>query len=351
MPVVKRAGKSRLRASCDRCHQAKLRCTFDDPTACARCKKQHMPCVRSLSMPLGRTSGSRNKRKPSVSDYPTPKEFKTSPSFAGSTPPQYAADGPEAPPPVDSAPAWEDAFLDLDPTPFDLDPRFGALGLGWSDAHMLTALPDPDPATPDPPPRPDSFFSHALAGCDAHAAAARSATEPPPCSCLSDITTTTESLHQHAAAAQQTVDSLLCRNKAALLTLAAFLSCRQAHSEVSLILLVYLLLQKVLAAYAEAWFTGCSAAAAAALHNILRSREPALCFGAYTIDHDDGEALKQRLIFLEVQKVAPLLDRLEQRVWAGAAEAGGATRRTCLALQRFLRREAENLVEQLAEAS
>ncbi|KAH7031934.1 hypothetical protein B0J12DRAFT_310093 [Macrophomina phaseolina] len=181
MPVVKRAGKSRLRASCDRCHQAKLRCTFDDPTACARCKKQHMPCVRSLSMPLGRTSGSRNKRKPSVSDYPTPKEFKTSPSFAGSTPPQYAADGPEAPPPVDSAPAWEDAFLDLDPTPFDLDPRFGALGLGWSDAHMLTALPDPDPATPDPPPRPDSFFSHALAGCDAHAAAAaRSATEPPP---------------------------------------------------------------------------------------------------------------------------------------------------------------------------
>lgn len=54
-----------LRKSCDRCHEAKLKCVFDGSSSecCTRCRSRGADCVRSQSKPYGRTPGSRNKKR------------------------------------------------------------------------------------------------------------------------------------------------------------------------------------------------------------------------------------------------------------------------------------------------
>lgn len=63
------------RASCDRCHAHKIRCsrsTLDDSVSCARCHHLGRKCVYSAPMPKGRPSGS---RKSSNTSYTPPKEI------------------------------------------------------------------------------------------------------------------------------------------------------------------------------------------------------------------------------------------------------------------------------------
>lgn len=52
---------SRFRAACDFCHQAKVKCSGDNP--CSSCQSSSLRCVYSPASRQGRPKGSKNKRK------------------------------------------------------------------------------------------------------------------------------------------------------------------------------------------------------------------------------------------------------------------------------------------------
>ncbi|OJD33821.1 c6 transcription factor 2 [Diplodia corticola] len=63
-PRRDRPPSTTLRAACNDCHQAKVKCIFEDGSSvCVRCRKRSKDCARSLSKPLGRTRGPRKKPK------------------------------------------------------------------------------------------------------------------------------------------------------------------------------------------------------------------------------------------------------------------------------------------------
>lgn len=51
---------ARLRAACDPCHQAKVRCSGDSP--CSMCRTSSLRCTYSAASRQGRPKGSKNKR-------------------------------------------------------------------------------------------------------------------------------------------------------------------------------------------------------------------------------------------------------------------------------------------------
>lgn len=343
MAAPKTPGKSKLRASCDRCHQAKLKCIFEDLTVCIRCKKRRASCIRSPSMPLGRTSGSRNKRRKSpVTDYPTPREFKTSsPSYSSSdAPPQNESTSSEITETTDNVMGLDQTLLGLDSAPFELE------SIEWSDGHTLyTPQNRTSPAQHVIEAYPERIFSpiedseeHLFAGCD----------------CLSGITRMMENPQQRGFIGEKTIDELLQQNKSALQSLSNALLCKASH-DTSWLSFSYLLLQRVLASYADAWFMGFIPSAAVggttSVQSFLRPREPNIWLGSFAIDQEDCDALKRRLIFLEVQKIIPLLDKLEQRSCKDPTSSEGLKERHCLSMQTFLRVGTQNLIDQLAEAS
>lgn len=54
------APRGRLRAACNFCHQAKVKCSGKDP--CASCQAAHLRCIYSPAGRQGRPKGSKNKR-------------------------------------------------------------------------------------------------------------------------------------------------------------------------------------------------------------------------------------------------------------------------------------------------
>ncbi|KAF2839790.1 hypothetical protein M501DRAFT_991796 [Patellaria atrata CBS 101060] len=59
-PPRQRDVTTKLRAACDFCHSAKVKCTGE--ATCARCKNYAVPCVYSFAIKAGKPKGSKNKK-------------------------------------------------------------------------------------------------------------------------------------------------------------------------------------------------------------------------------------------------------------------------------------------------
>lgn len=58
MAPSKGRASPRLRAACDRCYQAKVKCSYNEGSvSCIRCQKRDVPCIRSPSLSQGRAKG------------------------------------------------------------------------------------------------------------------------------------------------------------------------------------------------------------------------------------------------------------------------------------------------------
>ncbi|OJD33791.1 zn-c6 fungal-type dna-binding domain [Diplodia corticola] len=281
-----------LKASCDLCHRAKVKCIFDGSDRCTRCAKHDYVCRRSPSLPMGRTPGSSTARR---RRYCACSAGPSTTSIVAETPVSMPTT-----PVADMSPARHAGPFDFDMMPM--------LTLDCGDA----ADPSITPAISTSP------ISNAASGVY--------------CLCFSAIAGAMEQLRQSSRPdSRPGLDAILRQNRAALLTVDQFAQCNASH-EMTLVLLVYLLLYHVLAGYS-----------AAASHSFAATECPQRAvLGEFEIDKDEIHVLKRHFILLDLSKVPGMLDTLAERV---AARDGASYDRASWFVQNLLKKEAEGLVE------
>lgn len=345
MPAAtNKPGSQRLRASCDRCHQAKLKCRFENPSSCVRCTKKKTACSRSPVLPLGRAPGSRNKPKSSASDCPYPTPEDTASSSLSSPPPKSLLNHRRSESPdcenhfgcvsesaqtITPALSSTDAFTDLDCAA--LSPHFSTIDFDWCETEDLNDT------------QLDIVSTASAPQADFLVQSPSPPSEPLGCSCLFNITEAKDNLQLGTAGARPT-DDVLRLNSLALAALENFIACETAH-DLALVLFVYLVLQRILAAYTELWFIA-SAPTAASCAAPGRPKDPGLQMGSYTFNEEDERALKQRIIVLGLQKFTPVLDQLEKRVASNCEDNG---RGTFSSMHGFLKKQVDDITWRIVE--
>ncbi|KAK0662802.1 hypothetical protein DIS24_g1703 [Lasiodiplodia hormozganensis] len=115
-----------------------------------------------------------------------------------------------------------------------------------------------------------------------------------PCNCFEVVSCTMRNLQQCPVEGTG-LDQMLHLGRSMLSAITDdFLACSGPHST-SLLLFIYTCLLQLLATYSETWYSGCG--------SLIR-------FGTFVIDGEDEYALKQKVILLEIRKVALVVDRL-----------------------------------------
>lgn len=278
-----------LRKSCDRCHEAKLKCVFDGSSSecCTRCRSRGADCVRSQSKPYGRTPGSRNKKR------------KRSQEPAQEPTPPLSQDGNSTSPCPDintddfwsGVQGWdlldgklsEDTSLGTNSTSTDSD--LTTPPYDWLDTNTLSSIEDYTGTFSDYCSPLASFTGPDSFGLDA---------------------STASEVSQSAAA----FDDVLKWTQTATSALRSFLACESEHGA-SVPLVFHNLTQTIVATFREALHTSCTWP-----QPIWSCDEAArIQMGSCTIDADgeDGAALRRQVVLFGLRKVDSLLQQLEKQ--------------------------------------
>lgn len=272
MAPSKRRASPRLRAACDRCYQAKVNCSYNEGSvSCIRCQKRDGPCIRSPSLSQGRPKG----RTPTVfkaKHSSSPGSSSTSSHGAPSSRPSTGREdqaGQSLSCMDSSTPPFEDVQVPMDlalAEPTD----FSGLALDWPGIGTLHA------------PLPESGMQITHYGDTGSSL-------PSACSCFAAITKASRDL-QCSPVGGSLLSYALRLNKDALAVIGDFLACWLPHGK-PVVLLAYFFVNQIAATYAKAWVTE---------------------YGSDAMNARDRSA-HHRIIVLDVQKLAPLLELLREK--------------------------------------
>ncbi|KAB2570589.1 C6 transcription factor 2 [Lasiodiplodia theobromae] len=318
-PSPDRPPSTILRAACNDCHQAKVKCIFEaQSSACVRCRKRGRDCTRSVSKPLGRA---RKKPKRAMSMSCTPQNNNDddigvlmSPG-AGERDCSYC---PYADPGADCC-----LHTNSNNRGEDLDPLFvppvidASMDLWFDDSAGLASTPL----------LPKDITDNKASSTDpqGEGEAHPPVSEISACSCSAALAAMMHAFVPGSSrnnSMARPPDTLLRLNVTALEVARGHLECPRRHGGVSVRMLVLHLVQAALA--------NCREVASAFQGHHVADECVQVRLGSYAVDNDDcGESarlLAHRIIALQVQKkILPLVDALLtfQRRHGGSDDSGG----------------------------
>ena len=291
-----------LRASCDSCNQAKVKCTKQQPQ-CQRCKKHNIDCIYGISLRAGKRAS--QPPPPTKVEIPPPLPTDWNMDLSATTTP-YSP-------------------LDMDgvcPSMFEYDMPFPLEGYqGNIFTNDDTFLPLADLTFPDhtqsastatntstcdtSPVMSDSLLLSLSTGM-----VRPSHTQNMPtslfasCSCFRTTILTLSTLQQLSESSHTTFDVALVHNKEAVALCLDTLKCSCA-SDSTVILLVVSLLAKTIHIYERpcgAW----KAVENRKMSHDSKAVTARLTLGAYSIDESDEERLKTEIVKMELRKVVSM---------------------------------------------
>ncbi|EKG22537.1 hypothetical protein MPH_00110 [Macrophomina phaseolina MS6] len=361
----------RLRASCDRCHNAKVKCIYEDERDCIRCRKRDYTCVRSMSMPVGRTPKSKTEPYPSPEEPRSPSSSDAPRSPA--SPYTFVGDSSATSPETDETTQFGGSMLDFSQPTFFLPeyassfPSLELAGGGWfgappplyteSPAPPTHSVPSPSSSSSSPigtPHQTESINTGAAtsslafqpaSSASSHRSTSTTNSTARTCACLDILGRTLRDLQQSPVEGK-TLDHVLRLNRALLQVIRDVLACPDASPHpASLDYALYACLNKLLATYHEAVYMGADAAP--------------VRVGSYTVVDraEDVAALKCRIVLLDVRKIAGVVEemgaRMEREGQEHAGEGGVEAweRRGRELLHRFTRNEAERVARHMCKLS
>jgi len=295
-----------LRASCDSCNLAKVKCTKQQPQ-CQRCKKHNIECIYGISLRAGKRA----------SQPPLPKKVESPPPL----PTDWNMDLSTSTTPYSP--------LDMDgvcPSVFEYDMPFPLEGYqGNIFTNDDNFLPMTDFTFPDhihsssaatntstcntSPPISDSLLLSISTGM-----VRPSHTQNMPtsslfaCSCFRTTILTLSTLQQLSESSHTTFDVALVHNKEAVALCLNTLKCSCA-TDSTIVLLVASLLAKIIHIYERpcgAW----KAIENRKMSHDSKAGTARLTLGAYSIDESDEERLKTEIVKMELRKVVSILSKL-----------------------------------------
>ncbi|KAI9930679.1 hypothetical protein ASPWEDRAFT_171303 [Aspergillus wentii DTO 134E9] len=291
--------KPALRASCDNCHRAKVKCVPVSTAGCHRCLTLNAKCIHS---PPGRSGRTPSGRKNSASSaYPAlnTEEYGDA---------ALSLDGA-----VDSTLS---GWLSMPPTPSLEESVYTQLPIAPETPSLSTILMDPFSETGN--------------------------TSTHPCGCCTSILRALETVQQ-TDVNSLSLDVALARNKDALVHICTSIKCTLPHDSTTR-LLILILLRKTLQLYKHLYQNRLKGRPAVSspgysvsgsdydYFNVPSYTQPEssgtapqiarLTLGTYQLDDADERSLTKQILLLDVVKVPRLLERLDQRA-CGLDEADG----------------------------
>lgn len=297
-----------LRASCDSCNLAKVKCTKQSPQ-CQRCKKHNIECIYGISLRAGKRSSQIalpkkvvNRTLPPPLPLPLPTNWNM--DFAAT---------PNACSPLE---------LDLCPPIFEYDTHFpldGYQGIGYLD-DIFHPVPDlafsnagmhSHPAstrtnvstTSDPSPimSPSMMFSppEMLSPSHVHSIPTSLFSS---CNCFRSTILTLSTLQQLEESAHTSLDSILGHNKEATALCSSTLHCGCA-SDSAMTLLVAALLAKIIRLYQRSGQVWESLYDYKSFNGLKRATSGYIQ-GQYNVNDENEERRKTQIVRTELQKVA-----------------------------------------------
>jgi hypothetical protein len=346
----------KLRASCNACNQAKVKCTKTRPT-CARCAKHgDIECVYSVSLRAG--------KRPALAADARFKQFSqplidsTGNNFrynsAGNCTELRENDARSrspGQPAMDMADEWNltpSATADL----MALDNDMYMTMIGYEKPPLDTqSLFDTSSSSPSSSLCPNSasyeslqetWYQHPPEATipaqypfqHRRQASILRPTPPSPkspshspsisikpsvCHCFRTVLTTLSNLQIFSSSQCHTFDVALARNKEAVTLCHASLRCI-CPGDTTLLLLICSLIEKILSIYQ----TSCSAwsqnTPQSSTSRVPTSATARVTLGVYNLDQEDENCIKMEFVRMELRKVEALVTRLKERVSPGLAE-------------------------------
>jgi len=287
-----------LRASCDSCNQAKVKCTKQQPQ-CQRCKKHSIDCIYGISLRAGKRA----------SQPPLPKRVESPSPLSTDWNMDLSTSIPYSP-------------LDIDgicPSMFECDMPFPLEGYHESiftnhDAflpmvdltfpnHIQSSSTTTNTSTCDTSSMmSDSLLLSLSTGmvCPSHTQN-RPTSSLTSCGCFPTTILTLSTLQQLSESPHTTFDVALVHNKEAVSSCLNTLKCGCA-SDSTVVLLVASLLAKIIQIYERpcgAW----KAVESRRMSHDSKAVTARLTLGAYSIDESDEEKLKTEIVKMELRKV------------------------------------------------
>ncbi|MCJ1419188.1 hypothetical protein MMC32_005541 [Xylographa parallela] len=348
----------KLRASCNACNQAKVKCSKSRPT-CTRCAKHGEECVYSVSLRAGKRPAHRERSdarsrssKQSFMNSLDARAKERTPSNRPAVQGITSSSRLQSPihSPVEARHAWM-----IEPaTAMDLIPMDGDMYLNTVDYedpslmntsvffdisecsqpsnlqnsaeiesfqenwyHCAEAF---DPHVPDPiniPPyayheRQQSSHTASTSSFDSPIQTPTTPTCSSTCGCFRTILETLSSLYIFSSFPNLTFDVALARNKEAVSLCLAALECNCA-AEASFGLLYISLIAKILSIYQSScgvWSDQSSSSTSARI-----------TLGVYNLDREDEERIKMILVRMELRKVETLVAKVREKACQGDGES------------------------------
>lgn len=341
----------KLRASCNACNQAKVKCSKARPT-CTRCAKHGEECVYSVSLRAGKrpahysdarfrkftqplidSSGVRTKFKSPRSHAPAANgnaQLQSPVQSPLETPNEWRMEDSTA---MDMMPIDTEAYLNmvnyetpslLDSSLFDPSNCSSSPSTIPHNIQNLEAFQDPwyqninIPDTSNLPPYifQDRQQSSSLGSNPSSATTPLQSPKTPvfssSCRCFKTILQTLSNLYIFSSFPNLTFDVALARNKEAVALCLAALGCNCA-TEASFGLLYISLIAKILSIYQSScgvWSNQSSSSTSARL-----------TLGVYNLDRDDEERIKMILVRMELRKVETLVAKVKEKACQNEAES------------------------------
>ena len=288
-----------LRASCDSCNQAKVKCTKQQPQ-CQRCKKHNIECIYGISLRAGKRASQPPLPKKAESPPPLPTDWNM--DLSANTAPYSPLDMDGVCP----------SMFEYD-MPFPLDGYQGNIFTNDDTFIPMAGLTFPDhihsssTATNISTCNTSPVMSDSLLLSLSTGMVCPSNTQNMPtslfasCSCFRTTILTLSTLQQLSESSHTTFDVALVHNKEAVTLCLNTLKC-SCSSDSTIVLLVATLLAKTIHIYDRpcgAW---------KAVENRKMSQDSKavtarLTLGAYSIDESDEERLKTEIVKMELRKV------------------------------------------------
>ncbi|MCJ1244107.1 hypothetical protein MMC30_001305 [Trapelia coarctata] len=346
----------KLRASCNACNQAKVKCTKTRPT-CARCAKHRdIECVYSVSLRAGKRPAQNNDARfkklgqPLVDSPGGDARFRPSgihPDVRGNdarsrSPVQSAMDiadewalDPSAT--ADLMSMENDMYLTMvgydrasldPPSLFDTSSSSPSSSLcqNPSNTSSFDSLRDtwyqhlPDAFNASPfifqPRQPSSLFSSTPSCPTSPLQSPSTPALSSVCCCFKTVLQTLTNLQAFSSIPCPTFDVALAHNKEAVTLCSAALRC-VCPGDTTFVFLIVSLIDKILSVYqssCNAWSqsTPASSTSPASVPTIAR-----VTLGVYSLDQEDEERIKMEFLRMELRKVEALVSKLKEKASKG----------------------------------
>ncbi|MCJ1387679.1 hypothetical protein MMC18_000522 [Xylographa bjoerkii] len=345
----------KLRASCNACNQAKVKCSKSRPT-CTRCAKHGEECVYSVSLRAGKRPAHRDRSNARFRKFTQP-AMDSQGAHAKYTAPSNrpaAQDGNSntnsqlqspMPSPMEIPSTWMiEPAAAIGLMPMDGDMYLNMVDYETPSLMDTSALFDMSECSPSASSLPNSAqleafrenwyqhvpdpisippyayherqqSSHATSTSSSSISPTRTPATPvysSACGCFKTILQTLSSLYILSSFPNLTFDVALARNKEAVHLCLAALECNCA-AEASFGLLYISLIAKILSIYQSScgrWSDQSSSSTSARI-----------TLGVYNLDREDEERIKMILVRMELRKVETLVARVKAKACQGDAES------------------------------